>query len=124
MQGVCVGTARLKVGSHLDSLHACNASRFWGIKKGVKICYNVDKGVCMPRLDGLKEDLGYLKFCFGIVVATFLALVGWIATNYTAASVLLLVCAFVSAVIFAGLALFINAKMRKIIDEIYQSKKE
>lgn len=76
----------------------------------------------MPRLDGLKEDLGY--FCFGIVVATFLALVGWIATNYTAASVLLLVCAFVSAVIFAGLALFINAKMRKIIDEIYQSKKE
>lgn len=78
----------------------------------------------MPRLDGLKEYLGYLKFCFGIVVATFLALVGWIATNYAGASVLLLVCAFVSAVIFAWLALVLNQKIRKIIAQIYKSKKE
>lgn len=78
----------------------------------------------MPRLDGLKEDLGYLKFCFGIVVATFLALVGWIATNYAKSDLWLLFCAFVSAVIFAWLALFINKKMRKIIAEIYASKKE
>lgn len=39
----------------------------------------------MPKLDGLKEDLGYFKFCFGIVVATFMALVGWVATNYNKA---------------------------------------
>lgn len=39
----------------------------------------------MPKLDGLKEELGYFKFALGIVIAIFTALVGWIATNYNKA---------------------------------------
>lgn len=78
----------------------------------------------MPKLDGLKEDLGYFKFCFGIVVATFIALVGWIATNYNKAELWLIIVAFFTALLFAVLALFLNRKMRKIIKEIYTNKKE
>ncbi|MCR2066864.1 hypothetical protein [Campylobacter helveticus] len=76
----------------------------------------------MPKLDGLKEDLGYFKFCFGIVVATFIALVGWIATNYNKAELWLIIVAFLTALLFAILALFLNRKMRKIIKEIYTNK--
>ncbi|EMX9857241.1 hypothetical protein [Campylobacter helveticus] len=76
----------------------------------------------MPKLDGLKEDLGYFKFCFGIVIATFIALVGWIATNYNKAELWLIIVAFLTALLFAILALFLNRKMRKIIKEIYTNK--
>lgn len=76
----------------------------------------------MPKLDGLKEDLGYFKFCFGIVVATFIAFVGWIATNYNKAELWLIIVAFLTALLFAILALFLNRKMRKIIKEIYTNK--
>lgn len=77
----------------------------------------------MPKLDGLKEDLGYFKFCFGIVVATFLALVGWIATNYNNAKIWLIIVAYFTSLIFAVLAIFLNKKMRKIIKEIYKINK-
>ncbi len=76
----------------------------------------------MPKLDGLKEDLGYFKFCFGIVVATFMAFVGWVATNYNKAELWLIIAAVVTAIIFATLAIIINKKMRKIIKEIYSNK--
>ncbi|MCR2064597.1 hypothetical protein [Campylobacter helveticus] len=39
----------------------------------------------MPKLDGLKEELGYFKLTLSIVIAIFTALVGWIATNYNKA---------------------------------------
>lgn len=39
----------------------------------------------MPKLDGLKEELITLRFWLGIVVASFLAIVGWLATNYNGA---------------------------------------
>ncbi|EAI2045670.1 hypothetical protein ACLI44_001711 [Campylobacter upsaliensis] len=78
----------------------------------------------MPKLDGLKEDLGYFKFCFGIVVATFIALVGWIATNYNKAELWLIIIACFTALLFALLAIFLNRKMRKIIKEIYTNKGE
>ncbi|RDU51513.1 hypothetical protein [Helicobacter sp. MIT 01-3238] len=78
----------------------------------------------MPKLDGLKEDLGYFKFCFGIVVATFLALSGWIATNYNKAEMWLVISALITALVFAALAIFLNAKMRNIIKDIYKRKKE
>ncbi|WP_270974445.1 hypothetical protein [Campylobacter helveticus] len=70
----------------------------------------------------MKEDLGYFKFCFGIVIATFIALVGWIATNYNKAELWLIIVAFLTALLFAILALFLNRKMRKIIKEIYTNK--
>ncbi|EAH5677326.1 hypothetical protein IO358_001686 [Campylobacter upsaliensis] len=78
----------------------------------------------MPKLDGLKEDLGYFKFCFGIVVATFIALVGWVATNYNKAELWLIIATCFTALLFAILAIFLNKRMRKIIEEIYINKGE
>lgn len=58
----------------------------------------------MPKLDGLKEDLSYYKFCLGVVIATFLALVGWIATNYIKAELWLVIIATIITFLFGLLA--------------------
>ena len=76
----------------------------------------------MPQLDGLKEDLAILKFWLGIVVASFLPIIGWLATNYNKSEII--ISSIVLLFMFAFIALLINKKMRKIIKQIYESKKE
>jgi hypothetical protein len=39
----------------------------------------------MGRLDELKEDLGYLKIVFGILVTLDASLIAWMASNYKTA---------------------------------------
>lgn len=75
----------------------------------------------MPQLDGLKEDLAILKFWLGIVVASFLAIIGWLATNYNKSEII--ISSIVLLFMFAFIALLINKKMRKIIKQIYESKR-
>lgn len=78
----------------------------------------------MPKLDGLKEDLAILKFWLGIVVASFLAIIGWLATNYNKSELWIIVSSIILLFAFAFIAFLINKKMRKIIKQIYESKKE
>ncbi len=78
----------------------------------------------MPKLDGLKEDLAILKFWLGIVVASFLAIIGWLATNYNKSELWIIVSSIILLFVFAFIAFLINKKMRKIIKQIYESKKE
>lgn len=78
----------------------------------------------MSKLDGLKEELGYFKFCFGIIVATFLALIGWIATNHNKAELWLIIAASFSALVLALIAVFLNRRMQKLIKKIYETKKD
>lgn len=78
----------------------------------------------MPKLDGLKEELGYFKFALGVVIAVFTALVGWIATNYNKSELWLIITASITAIIFAIVAIIINRKIRKTIKQIYQVSKE
>ncbi|EEO25064.1 MULTISPECIES: hypothetical protein [Helicobacter] len=78
----------------------------------------------MPKPDGLKEELSYFKFFFGVVVATFITLVGWMATNYDKAELWLVILAVIFSFVFAISAFFINKKTRKLIKQIYKASKE
>lgn len=78
----------------------------------------------MPKLDGLKEELITLRFWLGIVVASFLAIVGWLATNYNKAELWLVISAIIFLFVFAISAFFINKKMKKTIKQIYKAKKD
>lgn len=78
----------------------------------------------MPKLDGLKEELSYFKFFFGVIVATFITLVSRIATNYNKAELWLVILAVIFSFIFAIVAFVINNKMRKLIKQIYKAKKD
>jgi hypothetical protein len=43
----------------------------------------------MARIDRLKEEVGWLKVVFGVLVALDASLLGWLAQNYASASRLL-----------------------------------
>ena len=45
----------------------------------------------MAKIDRLKEEIGWLKLVFGILVAIDVSLVGWLAQNYASASRVLVV---------------------------------
>lgn len=72
----------------------------------------------MPKLDRLKEELGWLKVVFAIAVATNLSLIGYLAQHYKTQELTFSIANIV-AVIFTTLAIvFINKKAYKKIDEI------
>jgi 4-hydroxybenzoate polyprenyltransferase len=68
----------------------------------------------MSKGDRLKEELGWLKIVFAVLVAVDVSLVGWLAENYQSAAQVLVVCAF-GAVIFTTVAVvWVNrAAMRR-----------
>ena len=78
----------------------------------------------MPKLDGLKEDLSLLRFWLGISVACFLAIIGWLVTNYDKANLWLVIASILLLLVFALIVLLITKKMRKIIKEIYKTNKD
>ena len=43
----------------------------------------------MAKIDRLREEIGWLKIVFGLLVAIDASLLGWLAQNYTTASRLL-----------------------------------
>ncbi len=45
----------------------------------------------MAKIDRLKEEVGWLKLVFGLLVAVDVSLVGWLAQNYARASGVLVV---------------------------------
>jgi len=45
----------------------------------------------MAKIDRLKEEIGWLKLVFGLLVAIDISLVGWLAQNYASASRVLVV---------------------------------
>ena len=45
----------------------------------------------MAKIDRLKEEIGWLKLVFGLLVAIDVSLVGWLAQNYAGANRLLMV---------------------------------
>ena len=92
-------------------------------------CYNLQnekkvKGKKVSKLDGLKEDLKFLRFWLGISVASFLAIIGWIATNYNKTELWLLVASSFVLIVFVIVIFLITKKMRKIIKKIYKTRKD
>ncbi|WP_141699053.1 hypothetical protein [Candidatus Thiosymbion oneisti] len=54
----------------------------------------------MSKTDKLKEEIGWLKVIFGILVATDISLIAWLAQNYAKSGVLLLIsCSFAVVII-------------------------
>ena len=72
----------------------------------------------MSTLDEAKERLRLLKFWLGVIVGSCLANIGWLATNYKQADILILVGSIV--VIFGLIISFfiVNKKIEKKLKNI------
>ena len=72
----------------------------------------------MSKTDRLKEEIGWLKVVFGILVATDISLVAWLAQHYSTANTLLLVFCGVAVVIVTGAVVWVNKTAYRKIDEL------
>ena len=72
----------------------------------------------MPKLDKPKEELGWLKVVFSILIATNLSLIAWFVQNYEEQKVSLTLLNGMVIIILTYVIFIINKKAYKKIDEI------
>lgn len=72
----------------------------------------------MSRAERIKEEIGWLKIAFGIVVALDASVVGWLAQNYETARPIVIVAAVIAAVVFSAAIVFINRRAFRRIEEL------
>ncbi len=72
----------------------------------------------MSKADRLKEEIGWLKVVFGILVATDISLVAWLAQNYAKVSFVLLACCGVAVIAVTGIIVWVNHAAYRKIDEL------
>jgi len=71
----------------------------------------------LAKIDEVKEEIGYLKFWLGIIVATDMGLIGWLVNNYNKSfykSIVVIVSIFVLTIIIGVM----NKKTKSKIKEL------
>ncbi|RKU11737.1 hypothetical protein C6502_07640 [Candidatus Poribacteria bacterium] len=72
----------------------------------------------MARIDKLKEEIGWLKIIFAILIATDISLVAWGIQNYGKTRALLLIIGAVGVFLFTSVIIWINRVAYRKIDEL------
>ena len=72
----------------------------------------------MSKIDKLKEEIGWLKVIFGILVATEISLIAWLAQNYEKASQLLVAVCGIAVVMVTFGVVWVNRTAYQKIDEL------
>ena len=72
----------------------------------------------MSKSEKIKEQIGWLKVVFGLLVATTVSLIGWMANNYDKASSLMIISSVCLVGIFVYGIVQVNLKAYKKMDEL------
>ena len=72
----------------------------------------------MAKIDKLKEEIGWLKIIFAILIATDISLVAWGIQNYGKTRALLLIIGAVGVFLFTSVIIWINRVAYRKIDEL------
>lgn len=72
----------------------------------------------MPKLDKLKEELGWLKVVFGLMIATNLSLIAWLVQHYETQNIFLTLLNGIAIIIITFAIYYVNKIAYKKIDEI------
>jgi len=72
----------------------------------------------MPKLDKVKEELGWLKVLFAISVATNLSLMGYLVQHYKIQEFYFNIANIIAILFTTLLIVIVNKKAYKKIDEI------
>lgn len=62
----------------------------------------------MSKIDRIKEEIGWLKVVFGILVATDLSLIAWLAQNFGSASRVQVLIGLAAVVGVTGAVVWVN----------------
>jgi 4-hydroxybenzoate polyprenyltransferase len=62
----------------------------------------------VARLDRIKEEIGWLKVVFGILVATDISLLAWLAEKFASGPKVQVIVSLVAVVIVTGAIVWVN----------------
>ena len=72
----------------------------------------------MSEIDKVKEEIGWLKIVFGLLLVTDISLVGWIARNIFNIHALLLLAAIIIAALITRWIIVINQRVYRKLDDL------
>jgi 4-hydroxybenzoate polyprenyltransferase len=72
----------------------------------------------MSKNEKLKEEIGWLKIVFGILVATDISLLAWLVQNYSKADTVIVVIGSVAALFVTLGIVWVNKVAYRKIDEL------
>ena len=72
----------------------------------------------MSKIDRIKEEIGWLKVAFALLVAVDISLIGWTAQNYETTSTLLLSLVVLAVILVTFVIVFINRYVYRKFDEL------
>lgn len=72
----------------------------------------------MAEIDKLKEEIGWLKIIFAILIATDISLLAWLVQNYGKASQLLLIVCALGVLLVTFTIVWVNRVAYRKIDEL------
>jgi 4-hydroxybenzoate polyprenyltransferase len=72
----------------------------------------------MARIDKLKEEIGWLKVIFAILLATDISLIAWLVQNYGKVNPFLFIIGAFAAILLTFLNVLINSIAYRKIDEL------
>src|SRR5687768_3077587 len=78
-----------------------------------------DSAASMAELDGVKEQLVYLRLWLGIIVVAEISLIGWIASAVDTASLRLLTLAFAVTMVLAMGIFLLHRRIKRRIEQIW-----
>ena len=75
----------------------------------------------MAKIDRLKEEIGWLKVVFGVLVAIDASVLGWLAQNYSRASGILALAGAVVVVVVTFAIVRVNRLAYRRINQLEEA---
>jgi len=72
----------------------------------------------MSKIDRLKEEIGWLKVVFGILVAIEVSLIAWLSQNYASVSKVLVILSSFGVFIITSIVVWVNRAAMKRFKEL------
>jgi hypothetical protein len=72
----------------------------------------------MSKLEKIREEIGWLKVIFAIVIATDISLVAWFIQNFTKASLFLLISCFLTILIISMIIIWLHNDTYQKIEKL------
>ncbi len=72
----------------------------------------------MSKADSLKEEIGWLKVVFTLLVAVDISLIGWLAQNYIDANIVVFAIGCFATIVVTSIAIWSNRRAYRRIKEL------
>ena len=72
----------------------------------------------MGKIDERREIIGFLKILFAIILATSIAIIGWIAQHYNIADIKLIITSFLALMFLQIGFILLIKKIRKELKQV------